>query len=148
MKTEQEADRLVGMLALVGDKTPAPEGEAPSEEMLAAFIDGRLSKKDRAHVISFLARDPESYERWMSAVDAQQQFAMDDAKAIATMSQVATGGQDTPTEGFFARWFGGYGWSGGAAAFCMLGISAVILPSLFTEPGLNEFYQRYPMISI
>lgn len=72
-QTDQEKLATKLYLQLLNKQSVDEQG-SPSDEMLAAFYDGKLDEEQTAAIKHFIAHDPDTYRRWLSLVESAEDF--------------------------------------------------------------------------
>ncbi|MCP4701921.1 MAG: hypothetical protein GY862_34440 [Gammaproteobacteria bacterium] len=70
MNKQQQLERLQMLLALFVQKRLEPCKKTPSDEQMAAFIEGHLDGQEKETVLRYLRSNPEAYQEWLDVTDS------------------------------------------------------------------------------
>ena len=137
MEKEELGAALTALAATTG---PRPSGTAPSDEELAAYIDNQLSEQRREEIQAFIARDPETYQRWVVALDAHSVMTHEEQPSATTAVKETPGLMERLARLIKQPW--GVSALGSAAAAIMFVV--LLAPQ---RQNLDDYYNEYPVTS-
>ena len=135
---DKDEEQALALIALAAGRTNKKQGQVPSDEELAAFIDNSLSETDKTRVKSHIANNPVTYQRWIQAIDSNLAFCH------------SANYEETPSTGIFSQLTASirkiFSLQGAKPLLGSSALAALLIIAIIPKNSqIDMFYDDYPL---